>query len=687
MVHMTGKNSFSFSPAGLSLLTELSSVTDVVRSRLKAKIAELEQPGDFEMYFAGDSEVQEMIKNVSAETDISKLRTMADLSAEDEKRIHELEIEIGSIGLGQYESELEQKRLDLKNLKELHEWLTEAGNILNPKKIFEANEKISQYQEAQKHAREVSVEQFKHNKLTQIGTDVWNEFIQKAHQLAKLEDQNRVPYPDEADICLLCQQPLSDDARKLILRLWAYLVGDIRTELLKLDDEIDQLYKSIKLNEKFSLSKDHSPAITAIAKSHKELSLRVSEQVNNSIQCGRRLLSGISNREVIQTENKLTKSCSQEIMAIIKDLESHISECEQKDVLTQSKRLQLERRSLEHRKKLKELLPQIEVYVNQRIWAQKASKVGGSTRHITKKFNELFDRLVKNRYIEIFEGILSNLGRSLQVEIATSGRKGETLKQIQLKAHKTAVDIADPEKVLSEGEKRAIALADFLTEAALDTTSSGIVLDDPVTSLDLEWRKTIAKILAQESVNRQVIVFTHDMPFLYQLLKCVEEHEIDKKIHWITRGDSDNLPGYVHNNNCPVLEQEYKTSQRARDFYTQAKKAESAKVQEALIREGMAALRTSYEALVVYDVFGGVVTRFEERISIGRIAGLVWDDDVLSEIDTNYSRLSRYIPGHLHSDALAEPLKTDMLKTEFETFDALKNRIKELKKLKSKSGS
>jgi len=37
------------------------------------------------------------------------------------------------------------------------------------------------------------------------------------------------------------------------------------------------------------------------------------------------------------------------------------------------------------------------------------------------------------------------------------------------------------DQILSEGEKRAVAIADFLTEAALDRHNRGIILDDPVT--------------------------------------------------------------------------------------------------------------------------------------------------------------------------------------------------------------
>ena len=41
-------------------------------------------------------------------------------------------------------------------------------------------------------------------------------------------------------------------------------------------------------------------------------------------------------------------------------------------------------------------------------------------------------------------------------------------------AEKTAEDIADPEKILSEGEKRAVALADFLTENSLEFRMQGL---------------------------------------------------------------------------------------------------------------------------------------------------------------------------------------------------------------------
>ena len=55
-----------------------------------------------------------------------------------------------------------------------------------------------------------------------------------------------------------------------------------------------------------------------------------------------------------------------------------------------------------------------------------------------------------------------------------------------LKVYDSAKNLAESGAFLSEGEKGAVALADFLTEVALDTTSNGIILDETLTSLDLD---------------------------------------------------------------------------------------------------------------------------------------------------------------------------------------------------------
>lgn len=335
---------------------------------------------------------------------------------------------------------------------------------------------------------------------------------------------------------------------------------------------------------------------------------------------------------------------------------------------------------LKHRQLLRGLLPQILEYVGRRKWAVRAARIRSSTRHITEKHNELLKGLVTDRYVELFEEALRDMKRPVKVRVQTKGQKGRALKQIVLEGYSsTRASMATPDKVLSEGEKRAVALADFLTEVALDDSSAAVVLDDPVTSLDHEWKEILAERFVVEAKRRQVIIFTHDLVFLYSLLRTADMEQVDSRVHWIKRGDIDDKPGYVYQDNCPALERDYQHPKRARSLHDRACSS-PAEEQERLLREGFAALRTSYEAFIIFDLLNEVVMRFDERISFGRLRGIVWDKSIIGKVVERYELLSRHIEGHLHSDAYSPNKPTPKaLLSEIEFFETLRRELKQLK--------
>nr|AXV46580.1 hypothetical protein pA58H2_p34 [Arthrobacter sp.] len=69
------------------------------------------------------------------------------------------------------------------------------------------------------------------------------------------------------------------------------------------------------------------------------------------------------------------------------------------------------------------------------------------------------------------------------------------------------------EKVLSEGELRAVSISAFLADVSSSGDGSAIIFDDPMNSLDQEYQIRVAKRLAKEARQRQVIVFTHSTSF------------------------------------------------------------------------------------------------------------------------------------------------------------------------------
>jgi hypothetical protein len=60
---------------------------------------------------------------------------------------------------------------------------------------------------------------------------------------------------------------------------------------------------------------------------------------------------------------------------------------------------------------------------------------------------------------------------------------------------------------------------------------------------------------------------------------------------------------------------------------------------------------------------------------------IVWDPSIAHEVITKCEILSRYIEGHLHSDAFAAQKPTpDLLLSEIEAFEGLRKKLRALKK-------
>src|SRR5690606_19070134 len=93
-----------------------------------------------------------------------------------------------------------------------------------------------------------------------------------------------------------------------------------------------------------------------------------------------------------------------------------------------------------------------------------------------------------------------------------------------------------PASILSEGERTCVALAGTLAELEATGNNSALVLDAPVTSLDHRNRRRVADRLVEESLRRQVIVFTHDLVFLYFLRSIARDRSIGPTFVAVQRG-------------------------------------------------------------------------------------------------------------------------------------------------------
>jgi hypothetical protein len=168
-----------------------------------------------------------------------------------------------------------------------------------------------------------------------------------------------------------------------------------------------------------------------------------------------------------------------------------------------------------------------------------------------------------------------------------------------------------------------------------------------VNSQDHQRKELIAKRLVREARERQVIVFTHDLVFLNNLLSLVEKEGIGYEAHWIERESGS--PAEVILNDAPATGKVYDNTDRAKGCLAQAKTLVG-RAKQDVICTGMGALRRTVEEAVVKKLLKNVVPRWSDRVIVTGLRNVAWDEGLVEDLCSIYEELSKYIEGHSHTD-------------------------------------
>jgi energy-coupling factor transporter ATP-binding protein EcfA2 len=225
-----------------------------------------------------------------------------------------------------------------------------------------------------------------------------------------------------------------------------------------------------------------------------------------------------------------------------------------------------------------------------------------------------------------------------------------------------------PTDILSEGEQRAIAIASFLTEMQLGASRSGIVFDDPVSSLDHVRRERVAKRLAREALTRQVIVFTHDLYFFNTLRAEAKEQKADLSFHSLRIAHE----GYgVPDPQLPFAGQKTKERMgKLRELHAACKRSEGDEVtyrSDALVL--YAHLRPTWEKAVEELMLNNVIQRFDPRVQTGRLSEVEVLPEDVDVIERNMTICSKYT-GHDNAElAMVELPSAEEIGEQLDQFD------------------
>src|SRR5690606_20041889 len=211
------------------------------------------------------------------------LKKYTPFSDEDKTQKEATQKKYDELLLASKEKEKEIKRLE--NIKDLLAQNKQAIEKLNQYFATETIEKvktaISDCVSKEATAKTDGIENFKTDKIENVGTTEWKNFIVSAEEFAKTQKKENAVYPENGDNCLLCQQPLSDEAQTLISNYRTFIKSVAEQNAKQAQEKLDKAKGNYE-NLNFDLfPQDNTLTVWLTEKHSKELEalkLKLTEQ-------------------------------------------------------------------------------------------------------------------------------------------------------------------------------------------------------------------------------------------------------------------------------------------------------------------------------------------------------------------------------------------------------------------------
>jgi energy-coupling factor transporter ATP-binding protein EcfA2 len=653
--YLDSEDDFSYVPYGLDVFEGLAKVCKQLKALIDTEHAHSSADLTAFIPLQGETPVGKMIKSLSAKTTKAQIDVLATLMPEELARHEALD---KSLKENNPKEKAAQLRLRARRVASVAANAINKASIVDQAVVVKLRGLAEAYRTAQAAAA-LAAEQFKEseNLLPGTGGEAWRELFDAARKFA-VESHPEKSFPElGADPCPLCQQPLAEGSLRL-MRFEAFIQQDsektsqarrvalyaeykpfvAQVLTLSLDDvtysEIEALDPQLAADAKAfeAILSARQNAIKAAVISHQW------DGVDDALVNPATGLQALADKLNAQAET-LEKASDEAARAALQkqfiDLDARVRLRQVKDaVLTAVNRLN-------HQANLTKCLSAVR------------------TNAISLKASDLAEKIVSKELAEALNREFKTLGVApLRVSLQSRSDKGKALHKLKLEMPQSR----SPTDILSEGEQRAVAIGSFLAEVGLSGGKGGIVFDDPVSSLDHRRRERVAKRLAIEAGQRQVIVFTHDIYFLCLLAEEAKLVGVPVITQSLTRraegyGVADpDLPfeGKNASKRIGALKAQYQSIAK---LHKDGEEQEHHKqTVEAYFR-----LRMAWERAVEEVLLREVILRFRKGVETQRLAGVVVDDDDYAQVHAGMTKCSNYAHDKAVLGGIAVPDPDELL--------------------------
>lgn len=518
LVHVEKTNDVAYTPTALQLLARLADVCRVVRTRLANEQEKLQQttlPSISHPKSRAETRVGKLLESLSASTDMQTVETLARLSADERLRADTLRRDLAK-DLRMVATELRLGNQVLRgNIAKVDGLNSAADEAASENLRVLIADSLAKNDAARIAAKDLFSAK---EPLPNVGSNSWRALWEAARKYSESEAYSGQPFPvtDEDARCVLCQQELEADGSSRLNRFEDY----VRANTQKLAHEATLRVNSQRMAlQDAQMTQREQRSVVAQVSSEFDSPFLAAElrRFLAIARWRRRLLLRASNPNAWPDLPPLPLPLMSALTTLTETRSKRITEIQNAVDTDVRRRLEEELKELEDCIWLSSVIADVRREINRKkgLTVLVSAIQDTDTRSITTKSTALAETLVTTALRDRFANEVTRLGMGRpRIEmVQTTSEYGVPKFKVSLIASPSA----DVGFVLSEGEHRCIGLAGFLSELATADDQSGIVFDDPVSSLDHEHRQIIAKRLVEESQNRQVIVFTHDIVFLSQL--------------------------------------------------------------------------------------------------------------------------------------------------------------------------
>lgn len=666
-ISLDGSRHLIVSPMGFHLFNLVSAELSELEGLYKTK--RNEYPTDinwFDNLNAGTPQ-QQFISTLSKDTSEETFNAISIFNDEHDKELQASEAELAKLNKSLLQNEIDALNLQIGELTTIISKIGNLESVLSDaswKQLIATNKNIS---ELEKNTQKGISEIAKDKGIEFYESDEFKTFLNAAE--AYIKKINKPGYPQEEDICVYCQQPLEDGAKDLLSNYRKLLNDTTEEKLTKQKSDKASLISKVRGTEaSFKLNypsfgtdeegnvlqpaefEQFSKQATVLKNTFVKDEVAETSVFNLKYDVFREFVN--DKKEALEAELKSKTDSFDNIATKERDLKKKIAELKDRKFLF-GKREEV-----------------LKIIANHKITTVLNSHANAfNTSSLSRKTSQAREELISQNFNDVFQQELKALRKSgLPIDLSFGTDRGNTKLSHKINSHQLL-------EILSEGEQKSIALAEFLTELQLDNVKAPVIFDDPVNSLDHKIIDAVGKRLILLSKDRQVIIFTHSILFLNSLIQQSELPTNKQEgigFNFISVKSNFGITGIVDEVE-EINSYTHYTKKLNKVLETKPDGQDEAK----LAAEGYGHLRSAIEVSVESDILQKTIKRYSKGVAFPSFLRVQGDkiDQYKGNLNDIYEKCCTSIDGHSSPEEVPTTPTIEELKTDFDTFKEIRKKF------------